>query len=426
MKKGNLNLLILSVVLTMSVGMFAGCGSTTTTTTPTTTTSTDPMAANNEAIVKKLVDAKTLTKQQGEKVLASLNAGLKNMGTGAPKTGTDTSSTTPSGGPLDSLVKDGTLTQALADKVMSELMSTGGGKTGGGNMPGGASQSIDTSSIKTKYLDVAYASTSASQKIDIYLPNSGTGPFPVIISIHGGAFKSGDKASGELAPMLKGLDRGYAVVAVNYRLSGEAPFPAAINDIKAAIRFVKANASKYNLNANKIATWGGSAGGSLSSLAATSGNDSTLEAASLGNSSQNSTVQAAVDWFGPIYFSTMDAEFKALGQTPVMGVTNAATSPESQYLGKTIGSAEAEPLVKQASALTYIDKNDPPMFIEHGTADRNIPITQSKDFADKLSAAIGSSKVSYSTIEGAGHGTSEFTTDANVKKVLDFLDKYLK
>lgn len=290
---------------------------------------------------------------------------------------------------------------------------------------GGAMANADTSSVKTKWTDLAYASASSAEKLDIYLPNSGNGPFPVIIQIHGGAFKSGDKASGELTPVLEALNRGYAVVAVNYRLSGEAQFPAQINDIKAAIRFLRANAAEYNLNPDKFATWGGSAGGDLSALAGTSGDVTELQDNTLGNSTQSDKLQAVVDWFGPIYFSTMDSEFKALGVTPV-GVTNSTSSPESAYLGKTIGSTEAEALVIKASPQTYISADDPAFFIQHGTADTNIPITQSINFSEKLKAVLGDSKVTYEAITGAGHGGTQFDSAANVTKVIDFLDKYMK
>ncbi|MBU3110153.1 alpha/beta hydrolase [Clostridium lacusfryxellense] len=411
--KRMLSVATMILITTMSITMITGCQNKTTTV-PTTTTTTektgtanaDQMKTNNENVVKELITAGTITKDQGDKILAKLTGGMK--------AGMD------NGGPLASLVTDKTITQEQADAVMAKLF---GGMKGGN---GGGMSSLDTSAIKTKYLDVAYASKSSTEKLDIYLPNSGTGPFPVIVAIHGGAFKSGDKASGETAPMLAALERGYAVVAVNYRLSEEAQFPAQINDIKAAIRFVKANASKYNLNESKIATWGGSAGGSLSSLAGTSGGVETLEGAELGNSDKSSNVQAVVDWFGPIYFSTMDAEFAKLGVTPAMGTTSSATSPESSYIGKTIGTAEAEELVKKASPQTYISNDDPAFFIQHGTVDKNIPITQSENFASKLKAVIGDSKVTFEKIVGASHGGAQFETTENVNKVLDFLDKYLK
>ncbi len=263
----------------------------------------------------------------------------------------------------------------------------------GAGGPGGKPQAADTSWIKTKYIDVAYATRSATQKLDLYIPNEGTGPFPLIIEIHGGGFMMGAK-SGEITPMLEGVKRGYAVASINYRMSGEALFPAAINDVKAAVKYLRANAAEYNL--------------------------------APGNASVSDAVQAGVDWFGPIYFSTMDAEFKALGTTGAMGATDSSNSAESKYLGKVIGTPEAQPLVEAASPRTYITKNAPPLYIQHGTVDRNIPITQSIDFAAKLASVIGADKVVFEKIEGAAHGGSQFNSPENAAKILDFLDKYLK
>lgn len=292
-------------------------------------------------------------------------------------------------------------------------------------MPGGGPSSVDTSAIARKWLDIAYATSSAAQKLDIFLPDQGEGPFPVIISIHGGAFKLGNRKSGELAPMLAGLVRGFAVVSVDYRLSGEARFPAAMHDLKAAVRYIKAHASEYKLDASRVVAWGGSAGGNLAALLGTSAGDAYLEGTE-GVSGPSSAVQAVVDWYGPISFSTMDAEFKALGATPRMGATSSATSPESEYVGKTVGTPEAEPLVKLASPASYIDPTDPPFYIQHGTADTNVPLTQSVNFAGKLSTAIGTDRVVFEKLEGAGHGGAAFETVDNLDKIYGFLETFLK
>ncbi len=294
-----------------------------------------------------------------------------------------------------------------------------------GLMPGGGPSSVDTSAIARKWLDVAYAASSATQKLDIFLPDAGQGPFPVIISIHGGAFKLGNRKSGELVPMLAGRARGYAVVSVDYRLSGEARFPAAVHDLKAAVRFIRAHAAEYKLDASRIVAWGGSAGGNLAAMLGTSAGDAYLEG-NEGTAGSSSAVQAVVDWYGPISFSTMDAEFKALGATPKMGATSIATSPESEYVGKTVGTPEAEPLVKLASPATYIDPTDPPFYIQHGTVDANVPLTQSVNFAGKLAASVGADKVVFEKLEGAGHGGSAFEAAANLEKIYAFLDKALQ
>ncbi|HOU16076.1 MAG TPA: alpha/beta hydrolase [Anaerolineae bacterium] len=299
------------------------------------------------------------------------------------------------------------------------------GRPGGGGL---GNSTVDTSGIKTQYTDVAYGSVSSSQTLNIYLPNEGEGPFPVIVAIHGGAFRMGSATGGDVAAMLEGVNRGYAVVSINYRLSGEATFPAAVSDCKAAIRFIKANASKYNLDANRIAVWGDSAGGNLAAMVGTTGNVTTLNGDNQENLDYSSAVQAVVDWFGPLNFLEMDAQFAASGITPAMGATSSETSPESQYIGQLI--TKDPELTQQANPATYINtmtpETAPSFLIQHGTADANVPTQQSIDFADLLTAALGKDKVTLVLLEGAGHGTSEFTAQANLDQVFAFLDQVLK
>jgi len=281
----------------------------------------------------------------------------------------------------------------------------------------------NTSQIKNKWLDVAYASSSSAQKLDIYLPEDGNGPFPVIVSIHGGAFKGGDKADGQLTPMLEGLKRGYAVISINYRLSGEAIFPAQIYDVKAAIRWIRANAKQYKFDPDRIVAWGGSAGGHLSAMAGTSGNVKELEDLSMGNSSQSSRVQAVVDWFGPTDFLKMDEQLKA------SGVKNPQThsfqgSPESELIGKNL--TDAPELVSKANPETYITPDDPPFLIQHGLIDHLVPYQQSENLAAKLTNILGNGKVTLELFENTDHGGPAFPTQQNIEKVFVFLDQYLK
>lgn len=281
----------------------------------------------------------------------------------------------------------------------------------------------DTSQIKCKWLNVAYASASAAQKLDIYLPETGDGPFPVIVSVHGGAFKGGDKADGQLTPMLEGLKRGYAVVSVNYRLSQEAIFPAQIQDVKAAVRWIRANSKTYKLNPEKIAIWGGSAGGTLSSLIGTSGNVKELDDLSLGNPSQSSRVLAVVDWFGPTDFLKMDEQLKA-GKVKNPQTHSIPDSPESQLIGKNL--ADAPELVQKANPETYITPDDAPFFIQHGRIDHLVPYQQSENLAAKLTLVLGKDKVTFEILENNDHGGPGFVTDQNINKVFKFLDQYLK
>lgn len=285
--------------------------------------------------------------------------------------------------------------------------------------PGGGNSS-SLAAVPT-FSDVAYASVSSAQKLDLYLP-SGTGPFPVVIIVHGGAFLMGDKAAGDATTGIDQLlSQGFAVASINYRLSGEAKAPAQIQDVKAAVRFLRAKATEYNLNPEKFGAWGGSAGGSLVSLLGTSCGVAELEGAELDNAEQSSCVQAVVDWFGPIDFLTMDAQFTGTS-CPVDH--DAADSPESQLVGGPIqDNVEA---VRLVNAATYITPDDPAFFIQHGTSDCNVPPQQSQLFYDALSATLGADKVTLILLEGAGHGGSQFSTEENLNLVIDFLNSYLK
>jgi len=299
----------------------------------------------------------------------------------------------------------------------SILLDTGVG-IGLDQLPEAQPSGVDTSYIEQKWMDIPYANFSDAQKMDIYLPNTGSGPFPVIIFIHGGGFALGDKGGQGLGDALSALNRSYAVASINYRLSGEAKFPAQINDVKAAIKFIRAHADAYNLDPNKIAVWGGSAGGNLAALAGTSGDVPELTNVSFGYDNTSDKVQAVIDWFGPINFLTMDDQFHESG---IDGQShNTSDSMESQMLGKQI--TLVPNLVTMANPETYISPDDPPFFIEHGTADKNIPLQQSIEFSEKLISIIGIENVTLEILEGAGHGDPLFSTQKNLNKTLDFLD----
>jgi acetyl esterase/lipase len=270
--------------------------------------------------------------------------------------------------------------------------------------------------------DVPYAGVSPTQKLDLYLPPVGSGPFPVVVVVHGGAFMFGDKADGvTLIGARQLLAAGYAVASINYRLSGEARFPAQIWDVKAAVRFLRAHAVRYKLNHSKFGAFGASAGGHLVSLLGTTAGAAQLEGADLGNAEQSSRVQAVVDWFGPIDFLQMDAQFAG---TSCPKTHNAKDSPESRLMGAPIQTIPA--IVNTANPMTYITPDDPPFLIEHGTADCTIPPPQSKIFADALRKVIGAEKVTHVPLEGEGHGGPKFETEENLTQIIRFFDRHLK
>lgn len=282
---------------------------------------------------------------------------------------------------------------------------------------------VNTDHIKLKWLDISYATQSEAQKLDIYLPDEGDGPFPVILYIHGGAFRAGDKGDSQIIPIFEGVKRGYAIVSVNYRLSQEAIFPAQIYDIKAALRWIRASAEQYKFNPDKIAAWGGSAGGHLSALLGTSGEVKELEDLMMGNPDYSSRVQAVVDWFGPTDFLKMDEQLKeSMVKNPQ--VHSVPDSPESELIGKNI--TDAPGLVRAVNPETYITPDDPPFFIQHGQIDNLVPYQQSVNLASKLSEIIGQEKVMLELFPDSGHGGTAFSNEENLIKIFLFLDQYMK
>jgi acetyl esterase/lipase len=267
-----------------------------------------------------------------------------------------------------------------------------------------------------------YATLSPAQKLDIYLPAEGEGTFPVIMHIHGGAFADGDKRDIKILNSLKGLDHGYAVVGVNYRLSGEAIFPAALQDIKAAIRWLKANSEPYHLDGNRVAAFGGSSGGNLAAMVCLTANVPTFDDPILGNSEYPCNVQAAVDWFGPTDFQKMDEQLEENGFGPADH--GEANSPESRYLGAKL--ADVPVKVEIANPMMYIHKNMPPILIQHGRLDTMVPVQQSMIFVEKLEKYVSEDRFEFDILEGAGHGDPLFETDGNMERVFSFLDRYLK
>lgn len=247
------------------------------------------------------------------------------------------------------------------------------------------------------------------QKLDLYLPKSEK-KLPIIIWIHGGAWLAGGK---DYFVPLEYLADGYAVASINYRLSQHAIFPAQIQDCKAAIRWLRANAQKYNLDPNCFGAWGPSAGGHLAVMLGTTGDVNTFDVGE--HLSVSSRIQAAVDYFGPTDFLQMDEH-----RTPDGMIHNEPKSPESQLIGGDIRDNLEK--VARANPITYVTKDDPPFLIVHGDSDPLVPHHQS----ELLEAALKKAgvPVSFHTVKGAGHGGFN---DPNVPKLTrEFLAQHLK
>jgi acetyl esterase/lipase len=238
-------------------------------------------------------------------------------------------------------------------------------------------------------------------------------PMPVLVWIHGGRWLEGNKDTG-INRLIPFVNRGYVGASIEYRLSQEAKFPAQIEDCKAAIRFLRANAKKFHLNSNHIGAWGESAGGHLAALLGTTGKVKELEGDG-GNLDYSSHVNAVCDWYGPTNFLKM-REGKSIIDH------DKPDSPESLLIGGPI--QETKERVSKADPIRYITKHAPPFLIMHGEKDSLVPINQSELLYDALKKS--GIDVTYHFIPDAGHGGDGFKRPEVIKTVEEFFDKHFK
>lgn len=262
--------------------------------------------------------------------------------------------------------------------------------------------------------NLPYAETeNLRQTLDLAIPR-GPAPEktgrPLVIWIHGGGWKNGDKRSGHHPDRLPALvETGrFAGASIAYRLSGEAKWPAQIHDCKAAIRWLRANAEKYGIDPKRIAVWGSSAGGHLVSMLGSSGGVKELEGTLGKYLDQSSRVSAVVNYYGPSALLQMD-------DFPSKIVHNDPNSPESQLIGSPIQKAKKKTM--QASPLHQVSPDDAPHIHFHGTDDPLVPFNQSEIYHKALKkAGVQSTLI---TSKGGGHNIPRAFTH---RFVLPFLD----
>jgi acetyl esterase/lipase len=255
----------------------------------------------------------------------------------------------------------------------------------------------------TEYRDVAYGQHKERNVLDLYVPTASS-PVPLVIWVHGGGWSAGSKDGNN--PAMRLLSKGYAVAAINYRLSQHAVFPAQIEDVKEAVRFLRAGAAKYKLDPDRFGAWGASAGGHLVALLGTSGGVQEFDSG--GNKDVSSRVQAVIDFYGPTDLAKL---------VPPKAVNN----PISKLLGGAV--EEKKELAEKANPITYISKDDPPFLIVQGDADKLVPASQSEMLAEALKKARVECELVI--LKGAGHGGPQFNSKEMLDRYQTFFDKHL-
>lgn len=247
-----------------------------------------------------------------------------------------------------------------------------------------------------------------SLPLNLARPKTGAGPFPAILCIHGGGFRAGKRDSYD-ALCLKLADHGYVAATMTYRLAPKHQFPAAVHDTKAAVRWLRANAGKYQINPDKIGVTGGSAGGHLAQFLAVTANVPQFEGTG-GNPEQSSAVTCVVNVYGPSDF------------TKSYGKSVDAHEVLPLWFG---GDLETKRnLHIQASPLYWVTPNAAPTLCIHGTEDKYVAHEQAVWLVDKLKAATVDAELL--TLEGAGHGFKGTDAEKAEKALIEFFDKRLK
>lgn len=281
---------------------------------------------------------------------------------------------------------------------------------------------VDVSGIKRKFLDVPYAGTdNPSQMMDIFLPEEGDGPFPTLIQFHGGAFMGGYKRDSQCVFLMNGLLRGYAVVNVNYRLIGEAIFPYPVYDVKAAVRFLRANAEKYCLDPTRFAASGDSAGAYFAAMLGTTAGVAALEDLSMGSADCDSSVQAVIGMFG-LYDLVRQSQFTEDAPPLANGIK--VSNYADLFAG--VNCREASGIATLASPISYVTKDCPPVLIQAGTDDEVVSYEGAIDFVNRINAVCGEGRAVLESIPGALHGDPAYEAEQYESSRFEFLDRVLK
>lgn len=248
--------------------------------------------------------------------------------------------------------------------------------------------------------------------LDLYRPETKGDPLPLVVWVHGGGWQGGSK---ETCPAIPLAGHGFVVASIDYRLTGVATFPAQIEDCRAAIRWLRAGAAKYDIDPKRVGVWGGSAGGHLVALLGTAGDVTRWDTVG-GHTDQSARVQAVCDYYGPVDFLAESIPERAKGADSAVG----------RLLGGPVDERKEQAIA--ASPLTYISADDPPFLIVHGDRDELVSIEQSEILEAALKKA--GLDVTFVRVKNAGHGMFREGSDPGPEQIRDlvtaFFEKHLK
>lgn len=291
---------------------------------------------------------------------------------------------------------------------------------------------VDPSQFKRCWQGISYASEDPRQVLDIYLPNEGDGPFPLIVFIHGGGWVSGDRRESTMPGVFKVMSQGYALACIEYRLAPEATWPEPLEDVRCAIRFLRAHANEYELKADKIAVWGNSAGAHLANMVAALAGRPMFSGRRLGYMEQSDAVQCVISLYSPLDMYQIalcdrtideDQQMATGGVAGQPGVPDDMNKPHNMLMGFNILRNPEAAVI--ASPMAFVSEDFPPALYMHGIEDQIVPYTQSVAMAKKVNYLCGDDRAKLRLFENAMHGAPSMKTDESVNEVLDFVDSVI-
>jgi acetyl esterase/lipase len=260
--------------------------------------------------------------------------------------------------------------------------------------------------------DIAYARSGAGEALllDLYLPESADAP--LVVWVHGGAWENGNKSAMPLAPL---IEKGFAVASLDFSPASKARFPGQVHEIKAAIRFLRAEAKRFGYDADRIAIAGASSGAHLAAVVGTSNGHPELEGTLGDHRGESSEVHAILSYFAATNLTTIFAQSTPFG-------LNIREPAVTRLLGAAPKDADA--LARLASPVFQVDRSDPPLLLLHGDQDPQMPINQSHELEGAYERE--GLEVDFIVVHGAAHGGDAFYSPANVESATTFLRTHLR
>jgi acetyl esterase/lipase len=279
---------------------------------------------------------------------------------------------------------------------------------------------LDTAGIRRKFINCPYGED-IKQSIDIYLPNEGDGPFPVVFFMHGGGWAVGNKKDAQILPFMSGVTRGYAVVGVGYRLVPQIRYPDNLFDIKAMLRWVAENGASYLLDPERVALAGASAGAHLAMMAAFTQGQAVYEGAPL---TRTCHIRAVVDQYGPTDFLAQQAQYDASGYPRMRAPDDESPDFVDKLLGLSLNSIPN--LARFLNPIDHVHAGIPPVLIQHGRYDPCIPYQQAEILYDKIVNTAGADRAELDISERYTHADPGYADPESVDRIFAFLEKHLK